>query len=73
MFSIEPFSTLPMSDDGADSRTASSSVPVVFFMNDKTLTFPLKINRLAEFDLNINKALELSLNRNTVLDFEVRR
>tara|TARA_B100000214_G_C23872692_1_gene583406 strand:+ start:276 stop:494 length:219 start_codon:yes stop_codon:yes gene_type:complete len=72
MFSIEPFSTLPMSDDGADSRTASS-VAVVFFMNDKTLTFPLKINRLAEFDLNINKALELSLNRNTVLDFEVRR
>ncbi len=72
MFSIEPFSTLPLGDDGADPRSAGS-VPVVFFMNNKTLTFPLKINKEAEFDLNINKALELSLNRNTVLDFEVRR
>ena len=62
MFSIEPFSTLPLGDDGADPRSADS-VPVVFFMNNKTLTFPLKIN----------KALELSLNQNTVLDFEVRR
>lgn len=72
MFSIEPFSTLPLGDDGDKPRTASS-VPVVFFMNNKTLTFPLRINKEAEFDLNINKALELSLNRNTVLDFEVRR
>jgi hypothetical protein len=71
MFSIEPFSTLPLGDDGADPRAAG--LPVVFFMNNKTLTFPLKINKEAEFDLNINKALELSLNRNTVLDFEVRR
>ena len=62
MFSTEPFSTLPMSDDGDEPREVSSST-VVFFMNNKTLTFPLKIN----------KALELSLNQNTVLDFEVRR
>jgi len=72
MFSIEPFSTLPFGDDGADPRTASS-VPVVFFMNNKTLTFPLRINKEAEFDANINKALELSLNKNTVLDFALRR
>ena len=62
MFSIEPFSTLPLGDDGADPRSAES-VPVVFFMNNKTLTFPLKIN----------KALELSLNQNTILEFTVRR
>lgn len=60
MFSIEPFSTLPMSDDGAGPRTGS--VPVVYFMN-KTLAFPLKIN----------KELELSLNQNTILEFIVRR
>jgi hypothetical protein len=70
MFSIEPFSTLPLGDDGAGPRTGS--IPVVYFMN-KTLTFPLKINKVAEFDSNVNSALELSLNRNTVLDFEVRR
>ena len=70
MFSVEPFSVLPMGDDGAGPRTGS--VPVVYFMN-KTLTFPLKINKVAEFDSNVNRALELSLNRNTVLDFEVRR
>ena len=62
MFSIEPFSTLPLGDDGADPRSADS-VPVVFFMNNKTLTFPLKIN----------KELELSLNQNTILEFIVRR
>ena len=62
MFSIEPFSTLPLGDDGDEPRTASS-VPVVFFMNNKTLTFPLKIN----------KELELSLNQNTILEFTVRR
>jgi len=62
MFSIEPFSTLPMSDDGDEPRTASV-MPVVVFMNNKTLTFPLKIN----------KALELSLNQNTILEFTVRR
>ena len=70
MFSNEPFSTLPMGDDGAGPRTGS--IPVVFFMN-KTLTFPLKINKIAEFDSNVNKTLELSLNRNTILDFVVRR
>jgi hypothetical protein len=62
MFSIEPFSTLPMGDDG-DTPREVSSVPVVFFMNNKTLTFPLKIN----------KELELSLNQNTILEFTVRR
>jgi hypothetical protein len=70
MFSVEPFSTLPMSDDGTEPR--AGSLPVVYFMN-KTLTFPLKINKVAEFDANINKTLEMALNRNTVLDFEVRR
>ena len=48
MFSIEPFSTLPLGDDGADPRAAG--LPVVFFMNNKTLTFPLKINKAAEID-----------------------
>ena len=61
MFSIEPFSTLPMSDDGDEPRTAT--MPVVVFMNNKTLTFPLKIN----------KELELSLNQNTILELTVRR
>ena len=70
MFSNEPFSTLPMSDDGAEPR--AGSLPVVYFIN-KTLTFPLKINKIAEFDSNVNKTLELSLNRNTILDFVVRR
>ena len=70
MSSNEPFSTLPMSDDGAEPR--AGSLPVVYFMN-KTLAFPLKINKVAEFDANINKTLEMTLNRNTVLDFEVRR
>tara|TARA_R110000744_G_scaffold311051_1_gene418665 strand:- start:325 stop:537 length:213 start_codon:yes stop_codon:yes gene_type:complete len=70
MFSIEPFSTIPMGDDGAGPRTGS--VPVVYFMN-KTLAFPLKINKVAEFDLNLNNILDLSLKRNTILEFTVRR
>ena len=70
MFSVEPFSILPMGDDGAGPRTGS--IPVVYFMN-KTLTFPLKINKVAEFDSNVNRALELSLNRNIILEFTVRR
>ena len=70
MFSNEPFSTLPMSDDGTEPR--AGSLPVVYFIN-KTLTFPLKINKVAEFDANINKVLELSLNQNTILEFTVRR
>ena len=62
MFSTVPFSILPMGDDGDGPREVSSAT-VVFFMNNKTLTFPLKIN----------KELELSLNQNTILDFTVRR
>ena len=71
MFSNEPFSTLPMSDDGSTPR---SLVPPVIYFNNRTLTFPLKINRVASFTLErINLTLEFSLNRNTVLDFAVRR
>jgi hypothetical protein len=70
MFSVEPFSTIPMGDDGAGPREGYA--PVVYFIN-KTITFPLRINKVAEFDLNLNNILDLSLKRNTILEFTVRR
>ena len=70
MFSVDSFSTLPMGDDGAGPITGS--IPVVYFMN-KTLTFPLKINTMAEFGLDLNNILDFSLKRNTILEFTVRR
>ena len=71
MFSIEPFSVIPFGNGGVSENIDPPS-PIVYF-NSKTLTFPLKINTVAEFDLQFNKIVELALNRNTVLEFTVRR
>lgn len=73
MFSSQPFSSLPFSDDGI--AVPASRVPVlpVIYFNNKTLTFPLKINTVADFDLNLNNILDFSLKRNTILEFTVRR
>ena len=73
MFSSQPFSSIPFSDDGLAAPTeASPELPVIYF-NNKTVTFPLKINTMAEFDLNLNNILDFSLKRNTILEFTVRR
>ena len=73
MFSSQPFSTLPFSDDGIAVPTGSlPPLPVIYF-NNKTVTFPLKINTMAEFDLDLNNILDFGLKRNTILEFTVRR
>tara|TARA_Y100000296_G_scaffold86756_1_gene127693 strand:- start:717 stop:938 length:222 start_codon:yes stop_codon:yes gene_type:complete len=73
MFSNEPFSVVSFGDDGLGSSATPGLPGPVLYFNNKTLTFPLRINKVSEFDSNVNRALELSLNRNTVLDFVVRR
>ena len=73
MFSSQPFSSLPFSDDGIAVPVHRLPVLPVLYLNNKTLTFPLKINTVAEFDLNLNNILDFSLKRNTILEFTVRR
>tara|TARA_Y100000361_G_scaffold120320_1_gene111988 strand:- start:354 stop:575 length:222 start_codon:yes stop_codon:yes gene_type:complete len=73
MFSSQPFSSLPFSDDGIAVPVHRLPILPVIYFNNKTLTFPLKINTVAEFDLNLNNILDFSLNRNTILEFTVRR
>ena len=70
MFSSDPFS---MTSFGGDTVYEASNYPgpVVYF-NNKTLTFPLKINRVASFTLEkINSTLEFSLNRNSVVELDL--
>ena len=70
MFSSDPFSTIAFA---GDSEYSSSNLPgPVIYFNNKTLTFPLKINRVASFTLEkINSNLEFSLNRNSLVELEL--
>ena len=73
MFSSQSFSSVPFSDDGmAVPAHPILQLPVIYF-NNKTQTFPLKINTVAELDLKLNNILDFSLKRNTILEFTVRR
>ena len=69
MFGQDAFSVLPFSDDGLGPREfADPPAPVIHF-NNKTLTFPLRINRVLEFKVDkVNRMLEFSLNRNSIID-----
>ena len=67
MFSSQSFSSVPFSDDGmAVPAHPILRLPVIYF-NNKTLTFPMKINTVAELDLKLNNILDFSLKRNTIL------
>jgi len=73
MFSSDPFSTIAFAGDSefSSSNLPNPPSPVIYF-NNNTLTFPLRINRVASFTLEkINSNLEFSLNRNSLVELDL--
>ena len=55
-----------------ESSIDVGTMPIIYF-NDTLLTFPLKINKIANIDLKINKIQSHDLNINKIINFSTRR
>ena len=72
-FGSAPLATAPFADDDA-ARTEpfGGGAPIIYF-NKTFLTFPLNINKRADFELRINQLQTYSLNINSLIEHSLRR
>ena len=72
MFGVGAFSEVGFSETLDTEAVFVGSLPVMYF-NSSTLTFPLSINKVADFSLDINKLQNHSLTVNKIVNFTTRR
>jgi len=73
MFGVSAISEVGFSETkDIEAAVFVGSVPVMYF-NSSTLTFPLSINKIADFSLDINKLQNHSLTVNKIVNFTTRR
>ena len=72
-FGSTSFATAPFADDDtARTEPFGGGAPILYF-NKTFLTFPLNINKAADFELNMNQLQQFSLNINTLIENSLRR
>tara|TARA_R110002020_G_scaffold108047_1_gene250657 strand:+ start:428 stop:649 length:222 start_codon:yes stop_codon:yes gene_type:complete len=73
MFGTASFAEIAFSEvKESESFEFLGSLPVIYFNSD-LLTFPLKINKLANIELKINKLQNYNLKINKIINFNARR
>jgi len=70
MFGHASISELAFGDTRETETLLVDSMPI-FFFNKNLLTFPLKINKLANLELKINTLKNYDLNINKINDFSL--
>ena len=73
MFGLSSFSKASLTDDSSVRSEPFGGGQVVVYFNKDVITFPLAINKQADFLLKVNKQADFSLDINKILEFSVRR
>lgn len=73
MFGLSSFSETSLTDDSVVRSEPFGGGQVVIYFNKDVITFPLAINKQADFLLKVNKQADFSLDINKILEFSVRR